>query len=80
MNYEKLENEGFLREFKIELGSILIDLQKKIYLLTKDRIVDHDNSLPIEKKLILPFKKIPEKEFWSFFRAALATAQRWAAE
>ena len=66
MNYEKLENEGFLREFKIELGSILIDLQKKIYLLTKDIIVDHDNSLPIEKKLILPFKKIPEKEFWSF--------------
>ena len=29
MNYEKLENDGFLREFKIELGSILLDLQKK---------------------------------------------------
>lgn len=67
MNYEKLENDGFLREFKIELGSILLDLQKKIYSLTKDRIVDHNNSLSIEKKLILPFKKIPEKEFWSFF-------------
>ena len=66
MNYEKLENDGFLREFKIELGSILLDLQKKIYSLTKNRIVDHNNSLSIEKKLILPFKKIPEKEFWSF--------------
>ena len=66
MNYEKLENDGFLREFKIELGSILLDLQNKIYSLTKDRIVDHNNSLSIEQKLILPFKKIPEKEFWSF--------------
>ena len=54
MNYAKLEKDGFLREFKIQLGSILLYLQKKIYSLTKDRIVDHNNSLSIEKKLILP--------------------------
>jgi len=66
MNYETFENDGFIKEFKIELGEILKNLQNKIYLLTKDRIVDHEKNTPLEEKIILPFKEVPEKQFWSF--------------
>lgn len=66
MSFDNFYNDGFIKEFKIELGDILKNLQNKIYILTKDKIIDHENDLPLEKKITLPFKKIPEKEFWSF--------------
>tara|TARA_A100001015_G_scaffold321508_1_gene452637 strand:+ start:2952 stop:3722 length:771 start_codon:yes stop_codon:yes gene_type:complete len=58
-------NDGFLKEFSIEIGDTLKKLQERIYFLTKEFLVDHQKDLPIEKKISLPFKEIPNKKFWS---------------
>lgn len=58
-------NNGFIKEFHVELGDILINLQNRIYNKTKTILVDHPSSLPISEKIKLPFKNIPNKEFWS---------------
>lgn len=61
-NFDK---DGFLKEFRIELGDTLKNLQERIYLLTKELLVEHKQDLPIEKKITLPFKEIPNNSFWS---------------
>ena len=62
---KNFDNEGFLKEFSIELGDILKQLQERIYFLTKELLVEHKQDLPIEKRITLPFKEIPSKNFWS---------------
>jgi hypothetical protein len=59
------DNDGFLKEFSIELGDTLKKLQERIYSLTKELLVEHKQDLPIEKRITLPFKEIPSKNFWS---------------
>ena len=49
MSFLTFNKDGFIKEFKIELGDYLRKLQDKIYILTKDKIIDHKNDLPIEK-------------------------------
>ena len=62
---QEFEDNGFLREFHIELGTLLKDLQEKIYAFTKPILIDHHQDLEIEKKIILPFKEIPSQKFCS---------------
>jgi hypothetical protein len=64
---KEFEYNGFLREFHVELGPLLKDLQEKVYAFTKTILIDHDRDLEIEKKIILPFKEIPSQKFWSDF-------------
>jgi len=72
---DKFYNEGYLEVFKIESGNALLELQKKIYSLTKDKLIDHDLNESIDTKLRLPFKEIPEKKFWSFFMNEINSSQ-----
>jgi len=58
-------NNGFTKVFKIEIGDELIQLQKKIYDLTKKLIIEHKLELSLIEKLQLPFKKIPDQTEWS---------------
>jgi hypothetical protein len=62
---KNFDNDGFLKEFSIELGDTLKKLQERIYFLTKEHLVEHTQDLPIEKRITLPFKEIPSKNFWS---------------
>ena len=64
MTNKNFNDEGFLKEFDIELGDTLKKLQKRIYLLTRELLVEHKQELAIEKKITLPFKAIPSKNFW----------------
>ena len=45
--------------------SELTNLQTKIYRITKNYLVEHDDKLSINEKLTIPFVKIPEKRLWS---------------
>ena len=45
--------------------SELTNLQTKIYRITKNYLVEHDDRLSINEKLTIPFVKIPEKRLWS---------------
>lgn len=65
MSFNKFNEQGFIEEFHVEVGNKLKNLQEKIYILTKDLIVEHDSNLNIIEKLNLPFKFIPENEVWS---------------
>ena len=65
MNKEDFFTNGFSKEFKVELGENLTFLQDKIYNITKNLLVSHDADLSLAEKLNLPFKEIPEDEFWS---------------
>jgi len=65
VNFKKFNDQGFLEEFHVDVGIKLENLQNKIYVLTKDLIVDHDSDLNISDKLNLPFKLIPKNEVWS---------------
>lgn len=67
MNRDKFYEDGYLDVFKVEAGSYLLDLQKKIYSITKDYLIEHDSNKSLDKKLTIPFRKIPERNFWSFF-------------
>lgn len=67
MSYKKFFDEGYIDVFKIDTGQYLIDLQQKIYSLTKDLLIDHNSNLSLNEKLLIPFKEIPQKNFWSFF-------------
>ena len=62
---KNFEKDGFLKEFHVELGDTLKKLQERIYSLTKKFLIDHESNLAIEKKINLPFKEIPSKNFWS---------------
>ena len=41
MTNKNFNDEGFLKEFDIELGDTLKKLQKRIYLLTRELLVAH---------------------------------------
>lgn len=57
---------GFTEVKKVKFqNNELINLQKLIYSLTKNQLVDHSQELSIEKKINLPFKEIPSQLFWS---------------
>lgn len=65
MNLNQLEELGFTEVFSIIFNSNeLTKLQTKIYDITKNLIIDHDSDLSIDKKISLPFSKIPTKEIW----------------
>ncbi len=68
---------GFEKEFKIELGSILVELQEKLYSLTKDLLIDHDKNLTIEERIKLPFKEIPDNKFWSMIMNNINNCQEF---
>ena len=65
MSLDKFNEQGFIEEFRVEVGNKLKNLQEKIYSLTKNLIIEHDSNLDIKEKLNLPFKSIPENEIWS---------------
>ena len=65
MDYKKFQEQGFIEEFRIDLGIKLKKIQEKIYFLTQELIVDHNSDLSIEEKLNLPFKLIPDNKIWS---------------
>ena len=58
-------NEGFSDVFLINIKDKLDQLQKVIYELTKEYLVDHDNTIEILERLSLPFKTIPDDKLWS---------------
>ena len=58
-------NEGFSDVFLINIKDKLDQLQKVIYELTKEYLVDHDNTIEISERLNLAFKKIPDDKLWS---------------
>ena len=49
-------NEGFSDVFLINIKDKLDQLQKVIYELTKEYLVDHDNTIEILERLNLSFK------------------------
>lgn len=65
MEINKFYEQGFIEEFDIKIDEKLKNIQEKIYLLTKDLIIDHDPTLSVNKKLNLPFKDIPDNKKWS---------------
>ena len=75
MELEKFKEQGFLEEFKVDLGINLKNFQEKIYFFTKDLLVDHNADLPIKQKLNLSFKSIPEDKIWSNFMNELNNSQ-----
>jgi len=75
MELEKFKEQGFLEEFKVDLGINLKNLQEKIYFFTKDLLVDHNADLPIKQKLNLSFKSIPEDKIWSNFMNEMNNSQ-----
>lgn len=58
-------NTGITNVFDVDLNGELLKLQEKIYEMTKNIIVDHDNKLPIPEKITLPFKSMNVKKQWS---------------
>ena len=58
-------NEGFSDVFLINIKDKLDQLQKVIYELTKEYLVDHDNTIEILERLNLSFKTIPDDKLWS---------------
>ena len=62
---KEFQTNGFIKEFHIEVGDVLSKLQNKIYNFTKELLIEHQQNLPIEKKINLPFRKIPSQKFWS---------------
>ena len=58
-------NEGFSDVFLINIKDKLDQLQKVIYELTKEYLVDHDNTIEIVERLNLSFKTIPDDKLWS---------------
>ena len=66
MKLNQINELGFTEVFTINFNSdVLTNLQKKIYEITKDLIIDHDLNLEVEKKISLPFSKIQSKKTWS---------------
>jgi len=57
--------KGFTDIICVNFNDELINLQKIIYGKTKDYLIEHEQNLPIEKKINLQFKKIPSDELWS---------------
>lgn len=57
--------KGFTQILKINFKNELLDLQKLIYENTKDLLIDHDDNLNIEDKLLLPFSEEASDSFWS---------------
>ena len=62
---EEFTNIGVTSVFDVDLNNELIELQEKIYEMTKDIIIDHNNSLPTSEKIRLPFKTANIKTQWS---------------
>lgn len=58
-------SRGFSKIFKVNFENELSNLQNLIYSITKDHLEEHDNSLSIDQKLNVHFKKIPTTEFWT---------------
>ena len=58
-------NKGFSDIFLINIKDKLDQLQKVIYELTKEYLVDHDNTIEILERLNLSFKTIPDDKLWS---------------
>ncbi len=57
--------KGFTQILKVNFKNELLDLQKLIYENTKDLLINHDNNLNIEDKLLLPFSEEASDSFWS---------------
>ncbi len=62
---EDFINCGVTEVIDINLGSNLLNLQNKIYEITKDMIEDHDPDISLIEKIRLPFKSIPSEQHWS---------------
>lgn len=54
-------NFGVTEVIDINLGSKLLNLQNKIYEITKEMIEDHDPGISLIEKIRLPFKSIPNE-------------------
>ena len=57
---------GFTDIFKVSIDEELCNLQKLIYLNTKNYLVKHKDSLTLEEKVNLNFKEIPSEKEWSY--------------
>ena len=62
---EDFYNNGHSKVFKIQVGKGFLDVQRKLYKITKDYLVDHDDNISLNQKLSLKFKDIPSDKFWS---------------
>ena len=58
-------SRGFTDILYVSFNDELKNLQKLIYEYTKNYLVDHDQSLSIEKKINLHFKEKPSDTIWS---------------
>jgi uncharacterized protein YpuA (DUF1002 family) len=58
-------SRGFTDVLYVSFNDELENLQKLIYEFTKDYLVDHNQSLSINKKINLHFKEKPSDYIWS---------------
>ncbi len=58
-------NKGFSNVFLINIKDKLDQLQRIVYDLTKEFLIDHDNTIDILERLNLPFKATPGNKLWS---------------
>ena len=58
-------NKGFSDIFLINIKDKLDQLQRVIYDVTKEFLVDHDNTIDILERLNLSFKITPDDKLWS---------------
>ena len=58
-------SRGFTDILNVSFNDELENLQKLIYEFTKNYLVDHDQNLPIQKKINLHFKEKPLDSVWS---------------
>ena len=57
---------GFTDIFKVSIDEELCNLQKLIYLNTKNYLIKHKESITLEEKVNLNFKEIPAEKEWSY--------------
>ena len=63
--------KGFTDVTSVSINEELRNLHKLIYSNTKNYLVEHTDSLPVEEKVNLNFKEIPPKEIWSYLMKAV---------
>ena len=63
--FQDFINFGVTEVIDINLGSKLLNLQNKIYEITKEMIEDHDAGISLIEKIRLPFKSIPNEQQWA---------------
>ena len=71
---EDFQKNGFTKVFKVNFDDELTGLQKLIYNVTKNQLIEHNTDISLEEKINLKFKEIPKENFFSDLMNSINTS------